>query len=528
MLTPLSDSDYGIAVATDLADPNVTITSNATSTFPVGTTTVVWTATDDSGNSATAMQSITVRDTTPPTINAPATIRLNATGIMTWANLTGTASVSDAVDDSPVLEGGAPQYFAPGNTVMTWQATDHLGNTASADTTVIVSADTLDTEWQYKMTSHVAVASTKSFDGGIELRSSNVGRGTTYLFKSFPTDSIENHAILINSTTNLMSDITVSLLDGSYSNTKQSDWTSSDPVTKGNGTLVSYQYADLPASGIMPDWSGQQLEEVTLMFSFTKQSIRGNLKLDSIEIDNHSVWDFDDYVVDQQRKHGKYVWAPPSETARTVHTIPTNDTFDGPRFLTVSNSASHLPPMDGWTPWGSTVDYTYGRDTSSGQPSPSAYIKTNGFGVFTGISKTFDVSGIGSDQRLVISYDYRAAGRHANSVITNSLILLYDADSRDILLNKIIVGGGTLDTGWQRYTEDLTDYASEIDSLQVVLYLNDGWIGNYNHQNWYDNIRVYTVDQSEPVPTTNTYVRQSTEHDYAKSSRSSYNVTSDT
>ena len=56
MLTPLSERDYGTAVAVDPADPNVEITSNATATFPLGTTVVMWTATDSSGNTATAMQ----------------------------------------------------------------------------------------------------------------------------------------------------------------------------------------------------------------------------------------------------------------------------------------------------------------------------------------------------------------------------------------------------------------------------------------------------------------------------------------
>ncbi|MGH9774551.1 MAG: PxKF domain-containing protein [Candidatus Acidiferrales bacterium] len=42
----------GIASATDICDPNPTVTNNAPAQFPVGSTTVTFTATDHSGNSA--------------------------------------------------------------------------------------------------------------------------------------------------------------------------------------------------------------------------------------------------------------------------------------------------------------------------------------------------------------------------------------------------------------------------------------------------------------------------------------------
>jgi hypothetical protein len=48
----------------------VTVTSNAPAVFPLGTTTVTFTATDDAGNSSTATTTVTIVDTTPPIINA--------------------------------------------------------------------------------------------------------------------------------------------------------------------------------------------------------------------------------------------------------------------------------------------------------------------------------------------------------------------------------------------------------------------------------------------------------------------------
>ena len=56
------------ATATDLCDAAVDITSDAPSIFPLGPTIVTFTATDDSGNSASCTTTVTVVDTTTPTI----------------------------------------------------------------------------------------------------------------------------------------------------------------------------------------------------------------------------------------------------------------------------------------------------------------------------------------------------------------------------------------------------------------------------------------------------------------------------
>jgi len=68
--TPLTESDYGTAIGSDITP--VTITSNATATFPLGDTTILWTATDANGNTNTATQIVTITDNTIPTITAPA------------------------------------------------------------------------------------------------------------------------------------------------------------------------------------------------------------------------------------------------------------------------------------------------------------------------------------------------------------------------------------------------------------------------------------------------------------------------
>jgi hypothetical protein len=59
----------GSASASDNC-PGVTVSNDAPGSFPLGTTTVTWTATDAHGHSATDTQTVTVADTTPPSITA--------------------------------------------------------------------------------------------------------------------------------------------------------------------------------------------------------------------------------------------------------------------------------------------------------------------------------------------------------------------------------------------------------------------------------------------------------------------------
>jgi hypothetical protein len=52
--------DLGQPTVSDNCDPNPTVENDAPALFPLGTTTVTWTATDASGNVATAQQMVTV------------------------------------------------------------------------------------------------------------------------------------------------------------------------------------------------------------------------------------------------------------------------------------------------------------------------------------------------------------------------------------------------------------------------------------------------------------------------------------
>ena len=136
---------YTSPTATDLVDPHPTIiaTLPSGSTFPLGTTTVTVTATDHSGNAASAQFTVNVQDTRPPVLsNVPANITVEATdpsgAVVTYTSPTAT----DRVDPHPTITTTPPSggSFPLGSTTVAVTATDQAGNTTSATFIVTVLA----------------------------------------------------------------------------------------------------------------------------------------------------------------------------------------------------------------------------------------------------------------------------------------------------------------------------------------------------------------------------------------------------
>lgn len=123
----------GTPTVSDIVDPSPIVTNDAPSFFPLGDTVVTWTATDASGNSASATQKVTVVDTTPPTITVVSSLSVI---VGAPSSVLPLPTVSDIVDPSPTVTNDAPSFFPPGTTVVTWTATDASGNSATATTTV--------------------------------------------------------------------------------------------------------------------------------------------------------------------------------------------------------------------------------------------------------------------------------------------------------------------------------------------------------------------------------------------------------
>ena len=120
-------------------------------TSTVGVYEVIYTCTDDFGNSVSATQTVTVIDTDNPIVNAPTDTTIEATGQLTLVTSgeigttidnaigIGTATATDSVDGvlAPTLD-VSEDGFAVGEHTVTWSAVDRSGNTGSATQNVTI------------------------------------------------------------------------------------------------------------------------------------------------------------------------------------------------------------------------------------------------------------------------------------------------------------------------------------------------------------------------------------------------------
>ncbi|HEU5131715.1 MAG TPA: HYR domain-containing protein, partial [Pyrinomonadaceae bacterium] len=139
----VTETQLGTATATDNAG-SVSIARSGVppgNVFPVGTTTITYTATDDAGNSSTATQTVTIIDNTAPTITAPAPTSTTAdgTGHATIPNVVAGTTASDNCGPVTVTQSSlAGTVVGAGTYTITITATDAAGNTRTATTTFTV------------------------------------------------------------------------------------------------------------------------------------------------------------------------------------------------------------------------------------------------------------------------------------------------------------------------------------------------------------------------------------------------------
>jgi hypothetical protein len=123
---------------TDICDAAPTVTNDAPAVFPLGETVVTWTAIDFSGNVSTAAQLVTVEDTTPPVLVAPADVTAEQTALAGTPVDIGAAAATDICDTAVDITNDAPAVFPLGETIVTWTAEDESGNVSTATQTVTV------------------------------------------------------------------------------------------------------------------------------------------------------------------------------------------------------------------------------------------------------------------------------------------------------------------------------------------------------------------------------------------------------
>jgi gliding motility-associated-like protein len=132
---------WTLPVASDDCDDAVELSTDTPSgsPFPAGTATVEYTATDNSGNTATCAFTVTVLETTPPVlVGCPAAILIelpanDCDSTITWTSPTATDNCGQATLTSNLLPN---TLFLAGDTTVTYTATDAAGNEAVCSFTV--------------------------------------------------------------------------------------------------------------------------------------------------------------------------------------------------------------------------------------------------------------------------------------------------------------------------------------------------------------------------------------------------------
>ncbi|SDS94577.1 HYR-like domain-containing protein [Winogradskyella sediminis] len=138
---------FTLPTATDNCGPATVVQTDATGlssgdAFPVGVTTLEFTATDANGNSSVCTFDITVIDNEPPTITCPAPITINADIYCEISSIPGL--IQPATDDNcantyNIVNNLPDLYPLPiGNHYITWTITDSAGLTATCDQLITV------------------------------------------------------------------------------------------------------------------------------------------------------------------------------------------------------------------------------------------------------------------------------------------------------------------------------------------------------------------------------------------------------
>jgi len=128
----------GITNATDANDGFPVISNDSPGLFPLGETTVTWTATDSSENSETGIQLVTVQDTTGPSFAVPPRIVVDANTSGGYSGEIGDPAWYDSCVEEVVVTNDAPDLFPLGDTEVAWTATDSFGNESTGTQIVTI------------------------------------------------------------------------------------------------------------------------------------------------------------------------------------------------------------------------------------------------------------------------------------------------------------------------------------------------------------------------------------------------------
>jgi len=146
--TPASDAAIAAFLtggsANDDVDGSVDVSTDAPASFPLGDTTVTFSASDAAGNAGTSTATVSITDQAVPVLTAPADISVTAAsgaGVAasdaTIAAFLAGAVATDNVDSAITVTNDAPTTFPVGATTVTFSASDAASNAAVSVTAVV-------------------------------------------------------------------------------------------------------------------------------------------------------------------------------------------------------------------------------------------------------------------------------------------------------------------------------------------------------------------------------------------------------
>ena len=477
---------------TDNSGESITPTNNAPAAgFPVGTTTVTWSAADSSGNTATVTQQVTIQDTTSPAITPPADYTAEATAALTPLDESdyGTATATDNADPNPVITKNATATFPLGDTVIEWKATDSSSNTAVAYQTITIQ-DTTAPALTLLGDSPTEVAQNNTYtdagatcldDADGDISSSIVTGGTvdtatigTYTITYDCTDAAGNDATQITRTVEVVSAASGDTIPPTITISSPSDSSTfydSDTISF-TGSATDNEDGNITSS---LTWTSDIDGTIGSGGSFTTSSLT---------VGNHAITAS---AADNAANTGS------ATITVTINLAPLLDySFDDATSIDDFEGFSIVRTYEPNPSW-PFDDYAPSIDTANGQSQPSALISGDGFGTLSGMKITIDLTDVDTSQPLNLSFDWRAKSDTVLSSVTNARIALYDADGQQLHLESLVLGG-TTDSGWNSYgPTDISDIVADHDSVDLVLLLNDSWIASWNQKAWFDNIRLISL-----------------------------------
>nr|WP_324257648.1 S8 family serine peptidase [Cellvibrio fontiphilus] len=131
--------DLPAVVATDPIDGQIPAVASNLGPFALGEHNIYWQATNSIGKKTRVVQRLSILDTTPPQVIAPADLQVTATGDITQVTL-GSARAVDLVDGEVGAWTDHSGVFAPGVHQVGWHAFDSRSNMGSAFQRVTVVA----------------------------------------------------------------------------------------------------------------------------------------------------------------------------------------------------------------------------------------------------------------------------------------------------------------------------------------------------------------------------------------------------